>query len=65
MIEEAEFRVRVSITFDTTVFFAPLERNGAITKADALDNFYGMGLNDLFDSGEYVASITAVEVNEV
>jgi hypothetical protein len=39
MIEEAEYTVRITLT--TSVTFSPIERDGKITRQDAIDNAFG------------------------
>lgn len=39
MTEEAEYVVRITLT--TTVGFSPIERDGRITKQDAIENAFG------------------------
>lgn len=64
MIEEKDYDVAVSITFKTNVRFMPIERDGALTKQDALANFYGYGLDKIFASGEYAHTIDSETVLE-
>lgn len=46
-----EFEVSVTLTFRTVVSFANAKIG--VTYDDAIDNFYGYGLLDLIESGEY------------
>ena len=41
MIEEKDYEVTLSIRVTTVVRFAPMEREGTITKSDAIDNAIG------------------------
>jgi len=57
MIEEATYEVSVTLTFKATVLFDPIERATPLTTADAISNFYGMGLHEVIHSGEYVTEL--------
>lgn len=63
MIEEADFEVSVTVTFTKVVRFAPTERETPITDADALENFYGSGLSEVLESGEYECSVDSSSIN--
>ncbi len=69
VIEEKEYQITVTLTFSTTVRFAAIERDGSITTEDAIANFYGYGLGELIDSGEYEVggydSIKVVDTDNV
>ena len=65
MIESADYEVIVTITFSTIISFSPIERDGPITSKDALDNFYGLGLSEVFDSGEYGHDIEVVHAKKI
>lgn len=64
-IEEREFEVSVTVTFTTRVCFSPMPRSRPITTEDALDNFYGQGLSDVMDSGEYVVDVDTKSIQIV
>ncbi len=57
MIEDAEYQVSVTMTFKATVLFSEIERETPLTREDALANFYGMGLGEVIDSGEYATEL--------
>jgi hypothetical protein len=62
MIEEAEYIVRITLT--GRVGFSPIERDGPITKQDAIDNGLGSFPDDIWEliEGEgWSVEVTAEE----
>lgn len=47
VIEEADYDVTLIIRLSTRIYFAPIERSGPITRADAIDNAWGCIPDDI------------------
>lgn len=65
VVESADYDVSVTIIFSTHVDFAEMERHSPITNEDALANFYGYGLSEVLDSGEYAYSVSDITIKRV